>query len=106
MTCVTAEGSPNDILDRIMHIRQEIDMIDLHGSQHVTISGEVKQLEQSCTYCQVHIEKHVVAPRSARVKKNSGYNELERNVDIAGKNAYVAVPRNWAGKRVKILLVD
>ena len=105
MTCVTAEDPSSTVLERIMHIRQEIDMIDIHGSQHVTNSGEVKRLEQSCTYCQVHTEKHPVAPTETRVKRNS-YNELERNVDIVGKNAYVAVPRNWAGKRVKILLVD
>jgi putative transposon-encoded protein len=106
MTCVTAEGPSNTLLERIMQIRQEIDMINIHGSQHITNNGEVKRLDQSCTYCQVHIEKHPVVQAETRVKKNSSFNELERNVDITGKNAYVAVPRNWAGKRVKILLID
>jgi hypothetical protein len=104
----------------IVQIREEIVQIDLHRSAHVAGDGQVKQLDQSCRYCQTYgrsstrnlpslngpatlefeLEGNIRAPRFASSKAG-----LERTVDLSGKKGLIVVPRTWAGKRVRVSLL-
>jgi putative transposon-encoded protein len=44
--------------------------------------------------------------RSDKKKKIETLNEIERTVDVSGKTGSVVVPKAWAGKRVKIMVVE
>lgn len=43
---------------------------------------------------------------SDRKKKIETLNEIERTVEVSGKTGIVIVPKAWAGKRVKIMVVE
>lgn len=105
------------MMGKILQIQQEILSIDKHKRQHITIEGEIKQQDSSCAYCQRH--HHVNEPtvegktvseeidNRPRIKrKRETLNQMERRVDLSGKNGCVLVPRSWSGKRVRIILVD
>jgi len=105
------------MMGKILQIQQEILSIDKHKRQHITNEGEFKQPDSSCTYCQRH--HHVNEPtvegktvneeidNRPRIKrKRETLNQLERRVDLSGKNGCVLVPRSWSGKRVRIIIVD
>jgi hypothetical protein len=119
-------NSSSAILGKIMLLQEEIGRINLHKLEHVTAGGEIKRLHQACEYCQALVTKEAKhdAPASAvlvvqepannqttedAIAGNSMatpmLNELERTVELAGKRGQVLVPRNWAGKRVKIVLL-
>jgi len=100
-------GSP--IAQRIIEIQKEVKQINVHQREHVTNSGGM-QLDRSCRYCQVSLsDTNWITPHSELpvdgVRHADTMNELERTVDLAGKKGQVSVPRNWVGKRVKIVLL-
>jgi hypothetical protein len=107
----------NVATEGILEIHQEILLIDRHKREHISNDGEIKQPESSCQYCQRHRhlnEKPVDTKltsgkqdnRENNRKKIGSLNEIERTVNISGKNGSVLVPRTWLGKRVRIVLID
>jgi putative transposon-encoded protein len=100
--------------EKILEIQQEILLINKHKREHITDNGEIRQPESSCAYCQRHhhlIEvradrKMTIAQQEKNKKKVETLNEIERTVEVSGKNGCVTVPRTWQGKRVRIVLVD
>jgi putative transposon-encoded protein len=94
------------ILEKIMELQQEIALINLHERAHVN-RGD-KGFEPSCSYCLASSGKLSTATVEAEteIKKISVTTELERSVELVGKAGSVIVPRNWAGKRVKVVLLD
>ena len=94
------------ILDKINKLQEEIALINLHGAEHIRISGEVQKVDPSCLYCQPFRDEPKEAPQLSKTDKKIGaYSELEKTVMATGKNGHVIVPRSWVGKRVKITLV-
>lgn len=116
-------GHSSAILQKTIEIQNEIRLINVHNQHHIlTKNNEVKNLDASCKYCQAfqgnveHIRQEA-SPTSKQMIKNSHensilsnnvriFNELERIVDISGRRGQVTVPRNWAGKRVKVTLLE
>lgn len=94
------------VLEKILQMQQEIATINLHEREHITDLGELKIIVDNCAYCQVHLGHATRAPSKGRPSRNAVSSELERTACAAGKTAHVAVPRNWAGKRVRIVLLD
>ena len=106
-SCEPLNGkSSSAILDKINRLQEEIAMINLHGAEHIRISGEIMKVDPSCLYCQAFKDEPKEAPQLSKTNKKMGASsELERTVGATGKNGHVIVPRNWVGKRVKITLV-
>ena len=129
-----ARASASAILEKIMQLQGEIALINLHERTHMTADGgDVKHFEPSCPYCQAHGGNAGVSlkqplehqkeqgrqakrkpacamsppptPSSSSATAASVMNEMERTVEPAGRSGRVMVPRTWAGKRVKIILL-
>jgi putative transposon-encoded protein len=105
------------MMGKILQIQQEILSIDRHKRQHITNEGEFKQLDSSCVYCQRrhHVSEPTVKGQNVTEeidnrpkirKKRETLNQIERRVDLSGKNGCVLVPRSWSGKTVRIVIVD
>ena len=104
------------IPSEIIAIHEEITLIDLHRTEHMTGCGQVRLLDQSCKYCQPHLgcemKQEVICepapepePHEVKKAKAPAENNLERTVDVAGKKGQIVVPRSWAGKRVRVTLL-
>jgi putative transposon-encoded protein len=93
------------ILEKIMELQQEIALINLHERAHINrVSTE---FEPSCSYCLASVGRlKVERTETDSGKKTSTATELERLVELVDKAGSVTVPRNWAGKRVKVVLLD
>ena len=105
----TSANTPSIVMQKILAIQQEILMINKHGKEHTANNNEVRQLQNSDTayqQCNVAISDGVQQPDKERKKRLETLNEIERSANIAGKNACVLVPKTWAGKRVKIILMN
>lgn len=101
------------IVPRILQIQAEMLIINRHNREHST-----GKPNDSCVYCQRKrelLQQHQILesqhPKNEVIvvkpkKKIQTLNEIVRSVDVSGKNSYVSVPRSWAGKRVKITLLD
>ncbi len=102
------EKSSSMIPSEIIAIHEEIALIDLHRTEHMSY-GHFKQLDQSCKFCQPHFggeaKLEVIAPEPQEKKAKPAENNLERTVDVAGKKGQIVVPRSWAGKRVRVTLL-
>lgn len=103
-------GSSGIVMQKILAIQQEILMINKH-EKHIVSSGEAGQPESSCGFCQqqnivIHDRNGTDQREKERKKRLETLKEIERLVDISGKNGCVLVPKTWAGKRVRIILVD
>ncbi|HEY8140073.1 MAG TPA: DUF2080 family transposase-associated protein [Nitrososphaera sp.] len=108
------EKNPSIIPREIIAIHEEITLIDMHRTEHMAGYGQVKLLDQSCKYCQPHFvseaKQEVICepapePQEVRKAKPPAENNLERTVDVAGKKGHIVVPRSWAGKRVRVILL-
>jgi putative transposon-encoded protein len=103
------EKNSSIIPREIIAIHEEIALIDMHRTEHMAAYGQVKVLDQSCKYCQPHFGSEIkqeAAPEPQEEKKaKPAENNLERTVDIAGKKGQIVVPRSWAGKRVRVILL-
>jgi putative transposon-encoded protein len=100
--------------EKILDIQQEILLINKHKREHIADNGEIRQPDSSCAYCQrrQHLiemrvdTKMTITQQEKNRKKVETLNEIERRVEVSGKNGCVIVPRTWQGRRVKIVLVD
>ena len=94
-------------MQKILQIREEIGMIAMHEREHVNANGKVLKLEESCQYCRRRSTNDELKIIDNPAKKSAGSTlyELERTAEVFGKNAHVLVPKSWAGRRVKIVLV-
>ncbi|HEV8405709.1 MAG TPA: DUF2080 family transposase-associated protein [Nitrososphaera sp.] len=107
----TTVASSGIVMQKILAIQQEILMINKHEKEHIVSNGEAGQLESSCGFCQqqnivIHNRNGTDQREKERKKRLETLKEIERLVDISGKNGCVLVPKSWAGKRVKIILAD
>ena len=98
------------VMQKILAIQQEILMINKHEREHIVSNGEIKQSESSCGFCQqqvvIHDRNQTDQSEKEKKKRLETLKEIERLVDISGKNGCVLVPKTWAGKNVRIMLVD
>lgn len=116
------ERNASAIPREIIAIHEEITQIDVHRTEHMIGYGKVKQLDQSCKYCQVYFQSEVTQAASpaepaapeirpqgksddCNCKPAAKQHNLERTVDLAGKKGQIVVPRSWAGKRVRVTLL-
>ena len=96
-------------MQKILAIEQEILMINKLERVPMSNNGEVRQSMNSHASCQGHV---LTNPEKAnqnekeRKRRGETLNEIERLVDVVGKNTSVLVPKTWAGKRVRILLIE
>ncbi len=105
----TSLNSPGIVMQKILAIEQEILMINKHERVHIENNGKVRQSMNSCGSCQGHdmaMPDRAKQHENERKKRVETLNEIERLVDIVGKNTSVLVPKTWAGKRVRIILMD
>ena len=89
------------VVQKILEIQEQMAMINKHRREHID-----NTTSDSCIYCQRKMKVFDRQDTSKSKKKVRTLNEIERSVDTSGKNGYVIVPRTWAGKRVKITLLD
>lgn len=97
------------VMQKILVVEQEILMLNRHEREHVAPNGEQAKQSISCPYCQQQDLKYQANACDKQVengKKIATLNEMEREVEISGKNGCVLVPKTWAGKRVKIMILD
>jgi putative transposon-encoded protein len=100
---VPSTGGSGSSLQKILEIQEEMVLIDKHKREHLAINNDT---DKSCVYCQRR-QQLLGGNRALKAKKKiRTSNEIERSVDTSGKNGYVSVPKSWAGKRVKIILLD
>jgi len=116
---VPKEKYSSSTVEKISEIQNEMNRIKLHQTEHVVLVGrskEIRRLDRSCRYCSIYFENNpsparqqdqIAPPVGLRLneKKPAASKDLERTVDIAGKKGCVVVPRSWAGKRVKVILL-
>jgi putative transposon-encoded protein len=103
IACEIRNTGTSAILEKIMELQQEIAQINLHERAHTGIEGEVYH-EPTCNYCQA--AEHIIKSDEGRNKKSSIVCELERSVESTGKNGNVLVPKSWAGRRVRVMLLE
>ena len=99
------------VLQKILEVQQQIVMLNRHEREHISGTGYILELNTSCPYCQQQSdsgnwEHHVSNKRRDKTKKIATLNEIEREVEMSGKNGCVIVPKTWVGKRVRITLVE
>lgn len=97
------------VMQKILVVEQEILMLNRHEREHVATSGEWAKQSISCPYCQqenLKLHANASVKQEANGKKIAILNEMEREVEISGKNGCVLVPKTWAGKRVRIMILD
>lgn len=98
MACELRPTHTSAVLERITALQQEIALINLHERVHVR-NGEAG-FEPSCRYCK---------PSQEQEKKKSPGRvvcELERCVEAVGKSGAVMVPKSWAGRKVRVMLLE
>ena len=103
IACEIRNSGTSAILEKIMELQQEIAQINLHERAHTGIEGEAYR-EPTCAYCQA--AEHIIKSDEVRTKKSSIVCELERSVESNGKSGSVLVPKSWAGRRVKVMLLE
>jgi putative transposon-encoded protein len=97
------------VMQKILVVEQEIVMLSRHEREHIAKHGDQVEQSTSCPYCQ---EQNLKQQTSACEKQEENgkkivtLNEMEREVEISGKNGCVLVPKTWAGKRVRIIMVE
>jgi hypothetical protein len=89
------------VVQKILEIQEQMAMINKHRREH-----HGNTASDSCVYCQRKMQILGREDTAKGKKKVRTLNEIERSVDTSGKNGCVIVPRTWAGKRVKITLLD
>lgn len=98
------------VMQKILVIEQEIVMLNRHEREHIPKHGEQAEQSTSCPYCQEQdLKKQQTSAcdkQEENGKKIATLNEMEREVEISGKNGCVLVPKTWAGKRVRIIIVE
>jgi len=98
------------VMQKILVVEQEILMLNRHEREHIAKHGEHVEKSTSCPYCQEQNFKKQQAnacdKQEQNGKKIATLNEMERDVEISGKNGCVLVPKTWAGKRVRIMIVE
>ena len=107
-------SSPNGtgiVMQKILEVQQQIVMLNRHEREHITNTGDMTKPNTSCLYCQQQSNtenRDQVGSRQLHdnKKKISTRNEIEREVEISDRNGCVIVPKTWAGKMVRITLVD
>ena len=107
-------SSPNGtgiVMQKILEVQQQIVMLNRHEREHITKTGDIGKPNPSCLYCQQQSSTENCDQVGSRQlqdnkKKISTRNEIEREVEISDRNGCVIVPKTWAGKMVRITLVD
>lgn len=98
------------VMQKILVVEQEILMLNRHEREHIAKHGEQVEKSTSCPYCKEQDLKKQQAnacdKQEENGKKNATLNAMERDVEISGKNGCVLVPKTWAGKRVRIMIVE
>ena len=98
------------VMQKILVVEQEIVMLNRHEREHTAKHGEQAEQSTSCPYCQEQDLKKqqtsACVKQEQNGKKIATLNEMEREVEISGKNGCVLVPKTWAGKRVRIIIVE
>jgi putative transposon-encoded protein len=98
------------VMQKILVVEQEILMLNRHEREHIAKHGEQAEQSTSCPYCQEQNLKKQQTGACDKQEKNgkkiATLNEIEREVEISGKNGCVLVPKTWAGKRVRIIMVE
>ena len=103
---------PNNMTDtgivtqKILEVQQQIVMLNRHEREHIT--GDTYTRNAACPYCQdCDTDNFPIGNNQKESKKKiSTRNEIEREVEISDKNGRVIVPKTWAGKLVRITLVE
>jgi hypothetical protein len=96
---VQSEGT----LARILEIQEKLGLIEKHKREH---SDEPRD---SCSYCQKrrHFSETPQQHKVLKLKKIKTTFEIQRSVQASAKNGhFVSVPKTWAGKNVKVTLLD
>jgi putative transposon-encoded protein len=113
---VIGRSSGGSLVEKIVEIQKELILINKHKLEHnhIPTAHTESTSSSSCVYCQRRRKQLLeggspVADNKAhqgirKVIRTS--NEIERLVDTSGKNGSVTVPKSWAGKKVKIILLD
>lgn len=114
------EKTSSAIPKEIVAIHEAIALIDAHNTGHMKEYGKVRQLDESCKYCQPYLHRGVNSeprhsdlenPQVPKREEPVTYRPvtmhagLERTVDLAGKKGQIVVPRSWAGRRVRVTLI-
>lgn len=87
------------VLEKITSLQREIALINLHERSHVR-NGEAG-FEPTCRYCQPGKEA-----QERKKAPGSVVSELERCVESDGKAGAVLVPKSWAGRKVRVVLLE
>jgi putative transposon-encoded protein len=90
------------VMQKILEVEQEIVMLNRHERGHIAKEGEQGEQSTSCLYCQ----EQDLNKQGKNGKKIATLNEMEREVEISGKNGCVLVPKTWAGKTVRIIIIE
>jgi putative transposon-encoded protein len=88
----------------IVAIREEISLIEQHRTEHME-GLRVRQADNSCKYCQQHLQPIAESQHAVVRAQISTVNDLERTVEVAGKKGQITVPRSWLGKRVRVTII-
>jgi hypothetical protein len=94
------------VTQKILEVQQQLVMLNRHEREHIT--GDIDTGNATCPYCQ-HCDSdnfQIGNNQKENKKKISTRNEIEREVEISDKNGRVIVPKTWAGKLVRITLVE
>jgi hypothetical protein len=98
------------VMQKILEVQKQIVMLNRHDREHIASAGDKAKPNTSCAYCKQQYEFENWDQISSRQQENkkriSTRNEIEREVEISDRNGCVIVPRTWAGKRVRITLVE
>ena len=99
------------VLQKILEVQQQIVMLNRHEREHISATGAIIKVITSCHYCQLQSdsgnwEHHDSNKQGDKTKKIATLNEIEREVEMSGKNGCVIVPKTWAGKRVRLTLLE
>lgn len=98
------------VMQKILVVEREILMLNRHEREHIAKHGEQAEQSTSCPYCEEQNlkkqETNAYDKQGENGKKIATLNEMEREVEISGKNGCVLVPKTWAGKRVRIMIVE
>ncbi len=93
----------------ITSIQQEISLIKQHKTLHMD-GLQVRSPDRSCKFCKQYLPASE-EPKQAKAQPITErpplatVNDVERTVEVAGKKGQITVPRNWAGKKVRVTLI-
>jgi len=100
------QNSPSIVMEKILAIEREILLINKQEKESMS-NGLVRQSQNlSNSPSKWDISMSEIPKPTERKKRLETINEIERFVNTAGKNACVLVPKTWAGKRVRIVLIN